>query len=220
MKKFLLLIICVCAPVWIFAQQAVWKKNQIKFVPTKTLNILNPGLGFSYQRNYGRFASQISGTYLTDVWGTSYRDKLKGYGYGFEEKYFFPIAFKKFPRVFISSELGYLNFSYIRNSQNFVPVNEYGKEDEQNSYVQNLDLNRQSIILNIRGGMEFKFKQIVVDWSPGFGIVHHNVQHLNKRNSTDSWVSSYEDFMGILTEQEGKYFVMNFTVSIKVGYMF
>ena len=205
-----------------------WQKNQIKFSPLRIFNWYTPGLELSYQRNHGKYASQISIAYLTaivdNVYIFTYGDltsdeTFHGYRLNFEEKFFFSKVAKHNMRTLISSEIGYNNIE-TKRERSFAPLDANGKIDENNKYSLNNKMNRQSIIFNIKAGMEFRIKQLTLEWGVGLGFKHQNVQYFDKRNPTDQRIFGFEDIISPLCEEEGRYFIPNFPITFKIGYTF
>jgi len=228
MKKIQIIIICLFISTLAFSQkvewrETAWQKNQIKFSPLRTINWYNPGLELNYQRNHGQFASQISVAYLTniaDIFTIAERKNIHGYRLNFEEKYYFPKSIRYNMRTFISSELGYNNINSIRESQRFIPLNAEGEDDEENSYIEDWDLNRQSIIFDVKMGMEFRVNHLLLEWGVGFGLTHQYVQVFSKRNPTDQMDFHHSDIISPLFEKEGRYVIPNFPITFKIGYIF
>jgi hypothetical protein len=222
MKKVIVLTCLICCANFIFAQGAKWHKNQIKFSPLRTVNWFNPGLELNYQRNYGNFASQISFAYLTnitDMIKLSNRVDIHGYRFNFEEKYSFPKSYFKRHRVFISCEIGYHNLNSTRESQHFIPKN--NKEGEyDNSYIDDYRINRQSIIFDVKMGMEFQVNHLLFEWGMGFGVAYNYVQQLNKKNSDYEMEYGIHDVISPLFEEEGKHIILNIPITFKIGYAF
>jgi hypothetical protein len=112
-KYFILICIMLAATNVLFAQFNDYK-NQVKFVPIRTFDILNPGIEFSYQHNYGNFATQFSAAYLTNLFYPYYGDKnVIGIRLGAEEKYYLPKLIIKKIKLHISVELAYHYISYL-----------------------------------------------------------------------------------------------------------
>jgi len=222
MKKISIIIICFFSSVFAFSQQTrhiEWSKNQIKFSPIRTFNWFNPGLELSYQRNYGHFSSQLSLAYLTDIANISGRKDVQGYRLNFEEKYYIPKSYFKRQRMFFSCEAGYNKINSTRESQYFVPKNNQ-KIDYENSYIDDYEIKRQSIIFDVKAGMEFQIKHLIFEFGIGFGITHQNVRQLNKKNPDYKIEYNFEDIISPLFEEEGRYIIANIPFTFKIGYAF
>jgi hypothetical protein len=209
-------------------QSNEWRKNQIKFSPVRMINTLYPGLELSYEYQYGRLSSQISGAYLFDVFSNIKQyNSCKGYRFNFEEKYFF----KKQPpynvvKFYLSLEIGY-NDIKINEDREFLPAemekrNFKSYEDEQYVYEDNFDLLRKSIITNFNFGLQIKIKRIILfDVSIGLGIILQNVVYSNMTNPGDRlfYRGPHGGLFSFL-EEEGNNVVFNVPLSFKIGYAF
>jgi hypothetical protein len=206
-----------------------WEKHQIKFTPTRLFNTLYPGIEFSYEYRYGNYSSQLSAAYLCIPY---FSNSATGFLFRFDEKFFF----KKQPKhnrmkFYLSPEISY---NYIKQNRNedFVST-EYEQsnweERNQHIYRENLDLQRQSIITNLKFGVQFKIKKLILEPNLGLGIGFHNIKHYNKPNANDKMDYRYGNKPGEydpfrLIEQficeEGNTILPNFTMSFKIGYTF
>jgi hypothetical protein len=219
MKKIILSIGLLLIANFLLAQNAYNYKNQIKFSPLRTINWFNPGLELGYQRNYGHFATQISGAYLIDVWGMNFRDNVQGYRFSLEEKYNFPKSYFKRQKTFISCEIGYNNINSTRLSQRFI-LKDNQEQDYENSYIDDYEINRKSIMFDVKVGMEFQIKHLLLEWEVGLGVAYQNVKQLNKKNHDYEMGYGIHDFISIMFEGEGKKVIPNIPLSLKIGYVF
>lgn len=220
--KLVLLALLSIGSSKLYSQNREWKTHQIKFSPIRTVNMFSPGLELSYEMNHHRFSTQISGAYLIDMFGTVPRgSNLNGYRFGIEEKLFIKV-FKRAFRMYLSAEYIYSEVD-MGLEASFIP-SEYFEEDwdvqEANAYWATCDLNRKSNIGNIKYGVQFSRGCFVLDIAIGFGAMHQNVKHFNKRDPKDKYDSHFHDIITPLFYQEGKYFVFNFPISVKVGFTF
>jgi len=202
-----------------YAQQNDWHEHQIKFSPVRTINMFSPGMELSYEFSYGRFSTQISTAYLTDIFNTVPRGSdLSGYRLNFEEKFILKTFANKKMRSYLSTEIGYNNVDMIVEAE----FRYAGKdmENEEPYYWDKCNLHRISIIGDFKYGTQFRAKHIIFDVSIGLGIMHQNVKHSNKRNPDDMITAHFEDIITPLFYDEGKYFVFNFPISFKIGYAF
>ena len=218
-KIIILTTIFVIGSINSYAQQNDWPKHQIKFSPIRTVNWFSPGLELSYELSYGRFSTQLSTAYLTDVFNIVPRGSdLSGYRLNLEEKFILKTFANKKIRSYLSTEIGYNNIDMIVESEF-----EYTGEDMENEdpyYWDKCNLHRESIIGNVKYGMQFLAKRLIFDVSIGLGVMHQNVMHSNKRNPNDKITANFEDLITPLFYDEGKYFVFNFPISFKIGYAF
>ena len=217
MKKVIIMFIFVFIGTLVFSQNGEWQKNQIKFSPFRMINMFNPGLEIGYQKNYGQFASQISIAYLTNIniFGAgNNRKNINGYRVIFEEKILLSKTVRRNNRLFISSEIGYNNVSLTIENRRFVPFN------TEEFYIGGCNLKRQSGYFGTKMNMEFRINHLILEWYAGFGIIYQYVQHFNKRNATDRMDFNFEDLISPLFEEEGRYLIPYFPITVKIGYAF
>ena len=195
-------------------------KNQIKFTPTKTINIFNPGFELSYEREYGRkFSTQVSVAYLVDCFHTTPYEDYKGYRVMLEEKLFF-FKRKNF-RQYFSLETGYYAAS-MKSSAYFVPKGiEWSDELYYDSQYKDIfNLKRKGVIIDVKYGMQFLIKRFTIDYTIGLGVIIHNIKHTNRLNPDDKMVSPRHPNVYYMMEYEGKHSMPNFPMTLKLGYSF
>ena len=222
-KSIILTILFVIGSVMCYGQETEWYRHQIKFSPIRTINWFSPGLELSYELGYGKFSTQLSGAYLIDIFNVVARgSNFTGYRVNLEEKYFHK-TFSKKMRNYISAEIGYNQIDMTVYSE-FIPYNyldESWKVQEENIYWDYCDMNRKSIIGNIKYGMQFALNHFTFDVALGIGVMHQNVNLFNKRNPKDKLTRTEpEDIITPLFYTEGKYFVINLPLSFKIGLTF
>ncbi len=203
----------------IFSQDLSEYKNQIKFSPIRTVNILNPGFELSYEREHGRLSTQVSAAYLTDcLHATPYED-YGGYRIMLEEKLLF---FKrKFFRQYFSFETGYYTASMV-SSAYFVPKGiEWGDDLYYDSkYEDTFNLKRMGVIIDAKYGMQFLIGHFTIDFSSGLGVIIHNITHSNRQNPDDEMVWPRHPNAYYMMEYEGNHSMPNFPLTLKLGYIF
>jgi hypothetical protein len=226
-KKSIIFAFCIFLlfPFSIIAQNEEWGKHRIKFNPTRAMNWLYPGLEFGYEYYSGRFSSQLSVAYISDFADFNIWNSLNGYHILFEEKYFF----KKQPRsrnmlkLYLSAEINYRDLKF-NTTEWYLPAEykQLGDRDEQEKYAykEDVDIQRKAIDTNINMGVQFRLKKILFETSAGIGAGFQNVHH-NKSNQDDIQFDMNQGFnISYLTTMEGFNVIPNFTMSIKVGYIF
>ncbi|MDR0812012.1 MAG: hypothetical protein LBN23_07065 [Paludibacter sp.] len=199
-----------------------WRKNQIKFSPLRIVNLFYPGFELSYERQYGRLASQISAAYLCIP--LPRYNSCNGYRFNFEEKLFF----KKQPpknnaKFYLSLEGGFNNIT-INEDREFLPA-EYEKatrkEQRENAYLDNFDIQREAIITNCKFGVQFRAKRIIFDISIGMGLIFQNVTYYNVEYQGDKLFYPGPDLdISSFVDTEGKSVLFNVPMSFKIGYSF
>jgi len=222
-KLFFLTIIFAIGSVMSYGQENEWARHQIKFSPIRTINWFSPGFELSYELGYGKFSTQLSGAYLIDIFNVVARGSdFVGYRVNLEQKYFHK-TFSKKMRSYISAEVGYNHIDMTVYSE-FIPHNyldESWQVQEANVYWDYCDMNRKSIIGNVKYGMQFTVNHLIFDAAIGIGVTHQNVNCFNKRNPNDKLTRTEpEDIITPLFYTEGKYFIFNLPLSFKIGLVF
>lgn len=221
-KLMLLLAILLVVSSKLYSQKSEWKTHQIKFSPIRAVNMFSPGLELSYELNYSNFSTQIAAAYLVDIFTTVPRgSNLSGYRLGLEEKYFIK-TFKRKIRMYLSAEYIYSEVDMTLDAY-FIPyeyLHEGWEIQEANSYWGYCDLNRKSNIINAKYGVQFAWGCFTLDAAVGLGIMHQNVKHFNKVNPKDKYNAHFEDIITPLFYDEGRYFIFNLPIAVKVGFVF
>ena len=219
---FFLFLLLLYANNIVFSQDVPGYKNQIKISPIKTVNFYNPGFEFSYEREYGKFSTQVIAAYLVDCFHiTSYED-YSGYRIMFEEKLFY--FTRKYFRQYFSLEVGYY-FASMTSSAYFVPK-DIKKDDDlyyESQYEDIFKLKRTGVIIDAKYGMQFLIKRFRIDLNVGLGIIIHNITHLNRINPDDEMVSPIDLTAGYMMENNGRHVMPNFPVfpyTLMLGYAF
>jgi hypothetical protein len=208
----------------VYSQQGEWKKHQMKFSPLRAVNWFSPGLEVSYELSHGQLSTQFSVAYLTDIFNVVPRgSNVNGYRLNLEEKYFFKTLNNSKMRLYFSAEIGYNQIDMTVYSE-FIPheyLNESWELQKENIYWNYSDMNRKSIIGNLKYGMQFMFNHFTFDVAIGIGIMHQNVKCFNKRNSEDKLTRTEpKDIITPHFYNEGKYFIFNLPLSFKLGVAF
>ena len=221
-RSIILILIFVTGSLMSHGQENEWAKHQIKFSPIRTVNIFSPGFELSYELGYGKFSTQLSGAYLIDIFNIVPRgSNFTGYRVSLEQKYYHKTYSKKL-RGYTSLSVGYNHVDMTVYSE-FVPYNyldESRQVQEENFYWDYCDLNRKSIISNVKYGMQISVNHLIFDIAMGIGVIHQNVNCFNKRNPNDKLSWTLPDFFTPSFYNEGKYFVFNLPISFKFGLTF
>jgi hypothetical protein len=219
-KLILLLYILLAVKMISFAQYSEYK-NQVKFAPIRIFDILNPGIEFSYQRNYGKFATQISTTYLINLLYPYFRYRnMNGFRLGAEEKFYLPKPQNRKMKLYLSAELAYHYVSYFTEKR-FYFANE-GPPEDIIFYAnwKEFAIQRNSMQINPKFGLEFRHKRFVMEAAAGVGLVYNNVKYQKDENEVIIPNQHFEDILSPIFETDGKYFAPNIIVTFRIGYNF
>ena len=218
--KFLVLVLFL-SPLFTngkaFSQDTWEYRNQIKFTPLRTLNLLNPGFEVSYERKYAKkIATQVSMAYLVDLFTFTPCKDYNGYRFLLEEKLY---LFKhRFFMQYASLEGGYYAANMIRTST--FERKDTGLSSDRLVYDDTYHLKRTGIIFNTKYGVQFLFDSFVMDVSVGLGIITHTIVHSNRAYPDDELALLYGPNYYYMWEVEGKRSILNFPFSLKIGYSF
>ena len=223
LRSIFLTIVFVKGSMMSYGQEKEWAKHQIKFSPIRTVNWFSPGFELSYELGYGKFSTQLSGAYLIDIFNVVARgSNFSGYRVNLEQKYYHKTYNKKL-RGYISAEVGYNQIDMTVFSE-FIPYNyldESWQVQEENIYWDYCDMNRKSIIGDVKYGMQIAVNHLIFDIAFGIGVMHQNVNCFNKRNPNDKLTRTEpEDIITPLFYTEGKYFILNLPLAFKFGVAF
>jgi hypothetical protein len=214
LKNGSLLLIAIFQITFLFSQKNnVIKRNQIKFTPFHIIDLVNPGVELSYEKSYATyFSSQLSISYLKDLFKTTPFKNYNGYRLSFEQKRFIK---EKGNRLYYSGELAYLNVNYASTTT-------YAKDTQRTSpsYIDTFNLKKQTLTFNLKLGFQIPLKRFVIDVSAGLGIKYKitersNIDDINAYELLPQSVNAYR-----LADKGGKYFMPNVPISIKIGYHF
>ncbi len=219
----LIIILVVVNAANSYAQWEIWPKHQIIFSPVRLVNLFSPGFEVSYELIHTQWSTQFSAVYLYDFFKVvPCGSDLSGYRLVVEEKYFDKTFVNKNRRAYFAFELAY-NYISMNLESEFVP-HEYLKENwyiqQENRYSDNCDIKRYSIAGNAKCGLQVIVSHLTLDMSPGIGLAHQNVKHFNKRHPGDQLTSHFEDIITPLFYDEGRFFIINFPFSFKIGVSF
>jgi len=224
MKKFIVFCILVASSSLLFSQNAFERRNQIKFSPMRTINLLNPGFELSFERKFTEiFSTQIAVAYLVDLLRShdNNRQNYSGYRIMLEQKLFYANATRNNIRAYISLGTGYYSVNMI-SSAFFMPRGiELGDPLYYDSqYWDMFNLKRTGVIINVKTGVQFLINRVSIDFSFGLGIIIQNVTHTNRLNPEDRMATPRHLNVWYMTEREGRNVRPNFPFTLKIGYSF
>ena len=222
MKKFLIFSILIFSLNISFAQKDTLRyKNSLSFSLHRPFNWFFPGIEISYERFYKKYSTQVSGTYLVQIFypltGINISN-YKGYRFGLEQKYFF--FNNKHVRPYGAINFEYANARYTTDEEFWYDYNA-DSLDYTYSYWDTYDATDERIIFNIKGGVQFKFSQFLIDFSAGGGLAIITTKHYNRKNPDDEMVMPIDIVVSSLNRVErDRERMPNFTLNIKIGYLF
>ncbi|MFZ9956452.1 MAG: hypothetical protein ACO3E1_10070 [Flavobacteriales bacterium] len=186
-------------------------KNQIKFTPGKIFHVYYSGLEFSYQRNYYKYATEIS---FTRIMNTQYPavaisiPSNKGYKLQLEQKFFgTPSYFKSIEiKPYYAINTSYSQLLGREGISVFTPY-------EGHSIA---DVRKDFFCLNGILGWDMQYKHLIVNAYLGLGIKHEIITYDNLPKNS----SPYNTEWLFLNINPGHYWCPNILGNIKIGYAF
>ena len=206
-----------------FAQtERTINKNQIKFSPLRTIDIINPGLELSYERLHKvRFSTQLSLAYMADVFGITHYMDYEGVRVALEEKFFL----KKKPagriRMYISAE-GVFSYTTIKDQARFGYESPWtNSAAESYNYLDTFGIHKKKIMLHTKFGIQIQIrKHFIMDVCAGIGIKYRDIEHFDRNVPDDKMERSRHPNIFYSSINESKEITLSLPVNIKLGYTF
>ncbi|HVF96514.1 MAG TPA: hypothetical protein VM871_04300 [Flavisolibacter sp.] len=195
-----------------------YNRYQLKVSPFRAIDMINPGVELSLERNYQRNSFQLSYAYMTSslIQERNARN-YAGNRFAAEWKRFTQI--KKSARNYRSAELVY-------SSVHYPMVGVFGPRGTDTatvlrSYSDSIRLYRKTLSLNVRIGHQFfLLKHFVFDVAFGIGLKYRNVRHTDRLISSDVLSPPRHPNAYHLAERTGKSITVNVPTTFKIGYTF
>ncbi len=220
MKNRILGILLLLIVQFSFAQdERFFYNNQFKISPLKLFDPVNPGYEFSIETFFSKNnAIEVSFAHLSDVFGISDFEKIRGLRAGLTYKRAFSQS-KKLD-VYYAAEI-------MACSTRFWYTTRFGVESPwENPYAYLVNYEDRIMIIksteafNINVGMHVYLNHFVFDLSAGVGLKHKNTRHFKRENSFDKMGKPKVPNAYYLAAKEGNYFALNLPLSFKIGYWF
>lgn len=208
------------------AQPPKFPTHQLKFSLLRLLNFSSPGFENSYEICYGKFSTQLSVAYLTDVHLVKEHDPatMSGVRLNLEEK-FFCYVFKNDNtnvmqmRLYVS-----LEGAFHRLNKKMEAIYEPPNNNNviENRYQLSYEVKRKSVMVDSKIGIQMLFiKHLILDGSIGLGVIVNDVAHSNKNTKNPDDVEFMTTSIGAtIFDYEGHHLFPNLPISFKFGYAF
>ncbi|MGN7719536.1 hypothetical protein [Chitinophaga sp. 22620] len=188
-------------------------RNQLKFSLFPLHDPINPGLEFTYERQYHeRWATQVAFTILSNGLHEMFDEEkeyhgFKGHRISIEQQWFYPTRRERQIRKYFSLDANRLEAHTIRTTySDAAPVNP----------VDRMNIYRRTFSLNFKYGYEIPVKRrFLLDLSAGPGLKHRRVS--NDKNYVGGWRSDWDVNRIYAPRNE---WALNFVLSVRIGYMF
>jgi hypothetical protein len=195
-------------------------KNQIKLSPFRFFRA-SQGVELSYVREYfiqnRIFSTQLSGEYIFGSFSTDYPDNkpYNGFSVALEQKYFYD---------FYNNDQEYVSFDYRYTYNTFEDLSWFVYKTPPDtlfySYPDTFLVKKQIHTFNLRVGEQLKRGRFIIDFNVGLGIRYRDVIHLNRINTQDKMLQPRHPNIGYANVVDGKFFMINIPMAIKIGFLF
>jgi hypothetical protein len=214
-------IICVLFVSALSAQRSdslVSYRNQLKVSPV-IITAIFTGFNFSYERSItNKYSLMASAAYING--GAFYKKQLEGStmagrGFGLEQKYF--LKNKGTLKWYVSNDFTWRDYQWdkiLRFVPSGVPLTSYN-----NSYGDSVRISKLTFDINIRGGLQFFFKRLLLEYNTGFGLRYRDVSFTGQLRSEDElYAGRHQIFLPYFWP--GKYYIPVGASSIRIGIAF
>ncbi|MEO6819819.1 MAG: hypothetical protein ABI266_05485 [Ginsengibacter sp.] len=208
-KRFLLFALVLLPFIAVSQNTKANYRNQIKFSAFRTINFLNPGVEFSYERLHtNKLSTSISAGIATNALGGAYT-KLRGFNMGAEEKYFLSKKIKRGNYFSVA-----VNHSAVKYQDDT-----YGNDMINNRrIIDTFTISRKTTSLSFIYGIEYYKKHFLLDINLGAGIKYRNVKHYDR---IFEYIGPREAFdLDRAANVEGARFAAYLPIHIQLGYRF
>jgi hypothetical protein len=199
-----------------YGQDSIFPKNQIKLSLSKLIDPINSGIEMSYERRFTkRLATQFTGAYLFNLNKVPPFTSYIGIKLAIEEKYY--LKHRKYSQKYVSMDFAYNNIKYntianfTHNSSNDTIIRTYNDSTQ---------VSKNTYSLNHKFGVIFYIKRLVIDLSIGVGLKYRDAKHTGRINESDFLTKSLSPNTIYYSNIEGKDFLLNVPINIKIGYIF
>jgi hypothetical protein len=184
-------------------------KNQLSIAPVRLVDFVNPGLEIGYEyKHSSKLASQLSLGIMKDFLNVTPYNNYKGIRLSFEEKYFIR-------NTYWAAELVYLNSKFQEAAEYTIDI----QRPPTSSYLDTASIQKNSIILNIKYGIQLIFGRIGIDASAGLGI-KYKMTVVSDLNNTDARRVVLDNGPNSFSRTEGRMIAPTLPINIKISYCF
>lgn len=198
------------------AQDTTAYTRQIKFTPIKMIDLINPGIEFTYEQKISkRFALQGGAAYLHDFLGLNTYLQYNGIRLLAEGKYLIPVLHNF--SFYTGADLTY-NYSAAKDKGTFErPSPGY----QRNTYEDTFMVLKNTMSLNLKAGFMIYYHHFVADFAMGLGVKYRDARITGRQHPDDRLYRVGPDInIRTLSERAGASCVFNMPMTIRLGYCF
>ena len=176
----------VLSPESTFAQKEnnPYGNFHLGIAPFRSLELVNPGVEVAFAWQYSsKWATGISATYLTDLFGTAIFEDYNGYRVGVEQRWFW-FQKRSWFRLFGSLELVHHYSTFQRTATFYTPeyMNDPSSADEVQYFEETFGIRRQMFNVSPRVGIQVMISSwLYLEAAGGWGIKYRNIRHIDRQ---------------------------------------
>jgi hypothetical protein len=205
--------------------------RQVKWTPLKAIDLVNPGLEFSVEKQHrSRWSTQLSVAWLHNFIHSTPFTNYKGYSIGIEEKRFLKVSGRNAALDLDISDFGrpYIAAQFVYYKSAYNDVARFGVESRSddsvaylNNYSDSFAVAKQMVSLNFKAGFQYNLsKRLIFDISAGIGLRYKHITHFNRLIPSDKMEAPRHFNAYYMASKEGSYFIPGIPISIKLAYAF
>ena len=199
-----------------YGQDSIIPKNQIKLSLSKLIDPINSGIEMSYERRFTkRLATQFTVAYLFNLNKVPPFTNYIGIKLAIEEKYY--LKYRKYSQKYVSMDFVYNNIKY-NTIANF--THKSSNDTIIRTYDDSIKVSKNTYSLNHKFGVIFYIKRLVIDLSIGVGLKYRDAKHTGRLYESDFLTKSLNPNTIYYSNIEGKDFLINVPINIKIGFIF
>jgi hypothetical protein len=219
-KVFFCLIIFLSNIHNLSAQDSVSSyKNHITLSPFRVIDLMNPGIELSYERNHSlRYSTQLSFALMTDPVKLMPYTDFSGYRIALEEKYF--LKHIESYSTYTSAELIYYKITFEDVAQFGYAYPWENPGAAINNYPDTFTVHKQTFTFNLKCGIQMRKGRFIFDACAGLGIKYKDIQHSDRLVPEDDMEKPRHPNVYYSAAVAGKHWTINIPVNMKIGYSF
>ncbi|RYD56280.1 MAG: hypothetical protein EOP56_13180 [Sphingobacteriales bacterium] len=189
--------------------------NQIKLMPIRMIDPVNPGVDVGYERAYGKWSSYVGVAFMHEFLDMATFTNYQGHRWSFEQKYFFQSSRSKifgapqYERLFTGIELSHLNVQSTESSRY--------ENSARYIYWDDFDVFKKSYSCNFKIGVQVHISFFVLECYTGVGFKHRNIQTSGKIDPTAYQIDREFRYYSV---NDGITNTINLPAGFRVGFIF
>jgi len=195
------------------AQGTAPKINMVGYYPLRLIDLVNPGLEFSYEiRLTENFSTEVSLGLLRDFLKVAPFRAYRGRRFSIEGKYF---LLRKAQDNYLSAEAVLLQSHYFSQA-------DFVKDTALQTprYSDSFQVSKRTIAMNFKYGFQFSLKGVLIDLSIGVGLKYRKVGRSGVLDAGAYEIQSRHPNAYSMANKTGNHITANVPVAVKLAYPF